>query len=543
MGERRFDIIVIGAGPNGLELGAYLSRAGLKVLLLERRLEVGGGLATEEVTLPEYRHNTHAVYMMMVDYAPVYNDFELERNYRVRHIHPTLEFALPLTDGRCLGLYSDVDKTCASIAQFSRRDAEAYRTLARIAQRAVSRFIGPATYVPAVPALDQLVALQQTEIGRELAEFSEKSPKQLVDEYFENAHVKALMLYLTTHWGLGYNDAGMGYLFLLYLDRAANYRLVVGGSHNVAQSLHKIICENGGVVMNSRLIRRIILDNGRASGVELEDGTVFTANKAVVSTLDPNQTFLNLVGKENLDGTFGKKIEGWMWEKYSLMGLHLALKEAPRFTAAAANPEIDKAFIYLLGYETDAELIADYEATYGGELRKQAGFNCCFPTVHDPSQAPPGRHTGLLSRFAPHQLKDGGAERWYSVPFKEEVAEQYLTTLRKYAPNMNEDTILWKYLSTPVDVENKFLDMAAGSIKQGLYHPFQMGYFRPSEECSQHRTPVKSLYLAGSCCYPGGCIIWGPGYLAANAIAEDLGIDKWWSEPEMISKARNEGLL
>ncbi len=543
MAERHFDIIIIGAGPNGLELGAYLSKAGLKVLLLERRLEVGGGLATEEVTLPEYRHNTHAVYMMMADYAPLYQDFELERNYRVRHIHPTLEFAMPLSDGRCLCFYSDVEKTCASIAQFSQHDAESYRALAHTAHRAVSQFIGPATYVPAVPALDQLVALQQTEIGREIAEFAEKSPKQLVDEHFENPHVKALMLYLITHWGVGYDDSGMGYLVLLYLDRAANYRLGGGGAHNVAQSLHKIICENGGTVMNSKLIKRITLSGGQASGVELEDGTLFTADKAVVSTLDPQQTFLNLVGKENLDETFGKKIEGWMWEKYSLMGLHLALKEAPNFTAAAKNPEINKALIYLLGYETDEELIADYEAIYSGALSQKAGFNCCFPTVHDPSQAPPGRHTALLSRLAPHDLAEGGAQKWYGLQFKEEVTEQYLATLQKYAPNMNRETVLWTYLSTPVDVGNKFLDMVGGSIKQGLYHPFQMGYFRPSEECSHHRSPVKNLYLAGSSTYPGGCVIWGPGYLAANAIAEDLGINKWWSEPQMITKARQEGLL
>ena len=126
---------------------------------------------------------------------------------------------------------------------------------------------------------------------------------------------------------------------------------------------------------------------------------------------------------------------------------------------------------------------------------------------------------------------------------EEEVAEQYITTLQKYAPNMNKDTVLWKYLSTPIDVQNKFLDMKDGSIKQGLYHPFQMGFFRPNEECSQHRTPVDRLYMAGSCCYPGGCVIWGSGYLAANAIAEDLGIDRWWPEPEMITTARGEGLL
>jgi len=537
-----FDIIVIGAGPNGLALGAYLSKAGLKVLVLERRLEMGGGLATEAVTLPGYLHNTHAIYMMMADYAPVYTDFKLEEMYNLKHIYPPLQFALPLSDGRCLCLYSDVDKTCDSIAKFSKRDADSYRDLYHRAKKAVSEFIAPATYVPPVPLLDQLIQLQRTELGRELAELAEKTPKQLVDEYFENEHVKALMLYLTTQWGVGYDQAGMGYLVLLYLERATNYRLVAGGSHILAQAVYKVIYENGGTVLNSQIIKRIIVEDGTAKGVELDDGTTIQADKAVVSTIDPHQTFLKMVGEDNLDNDFVDKIKGWMWEKDTLMGLHLALKEAPDFTAAASDPEVNRAFIYILGYETPEELIDDYEAIYRGELRDKACFNCCFPSIHDPSQAPPGRHTGLLSRFAPYKLKEG-AEKWYSMKFKEEVTEQYLTTLQKYAPNMTRDAVLWTYLSTPIDVENKFLDMVEGSFKQGLYHPLQMGYFRPNDECSQYRTPIKNLYIAGSCCYPGGCVLWGAGYNAANAVVDDLGIDKWWSEPEMITKARQKELL
>jgi phytoene dehydrogenase-like protein len=542
MAEKKYDVVIIGAGPNGLAMGAYLSRAGLKVLLLEKRHEAGGGLATEEVTLPDYIHNTHAVYMMMVDYAPIYTDLKLEEEYGVKHIHPSLQFALPLSDGKCLCLYSDPERTCNSIARFSKRDADSYRELYHTAKRIVDGFIAPATYVPPEPALDQLVRIQQTEVGREIAEFSEKTPREIVDEYFENEHVKALMLYLATHWGVGYDEGGMGYLPILYINRASNYRLVAGGSHMAAQALHKVVHESGSTVWTNQRLKRIIIDGGVAKGVELEDGTVVYADKAVVSTIDPPQTFLKLVGRENLGEDFAEKIEGWMWEKYTIMGLHLALEEAPNFAAAAADPEINQAFIYILGYETPEELIKDYDAIYGGELPSKANYNCCFPSVHDPLQAAPGRHTGLLSRFAPYRLKEG-AEKWYNLKFKEEVAEQYLVTLQRYAPNMTRDKVLWHYISTPIDVENKYLDMVEGSYKQGLYHPFQMGYLRPNEECSQYRTPVKNLYLAGSCCYPGGCVLWGAGYVATNTLAEDLGIEKWWSEPEMITRARGEGLL
>lgn len=543
MAEKRFDIIIIGAGPNGLELGAYLSKAGLKVLLLERNLEIGGGLAAEAITLPGYIHNTHAIYMMMVDYAPLYADLKLEEELKLKHLYPPLQFAMPLSDGRSVCLYSDPERTCQSIAKFSQHDADSYRELYRTCRRAVDDFIAPATYVPSVPTLDQVVKLQQTELGREISDFAEKTPKEIIDEYFENEHVKALMLYVATQWGLGYDQSGMGYLVLLYLDRATSYRMVVGTSHMVSQALYKIIYQNQGQVLNSQRIKRIIVEGGTAKGVELDDGTIFQADRAVVSTIDPHQTFLKMVGEEHLEEEFVEKVQSWMWEKHSLMGLHLALAEAPNFAAAAADPEINQAFIYLLGYETDEDLIADYEAIERGEVRDKASFNCCFPTVHDPSQAPPGRHTGLLSRLAPYRLADGGPEKYYRMPYKEELAGQFLTTLEKYAPNLTRDKVLWHYISTPLDVENKFANMVEGSIKQGLYHPLQMGYLRPNEECSQYRTPIDNLYIAGASCYPGGAVIWGPGYNAANTIAEDLGVDKWWSEPEMVTRAREKGLL
>lgn len=108
---------------------------------------------------------------------------------------------------------------------------------------------------------------------------------------------------------------------------------------------------------------------------------------------------------------------------------------------------------------------------------------------------------------------------------------------------MTRDKVLWQYISTPADIENKFANMVQGSYKQGAYHPLQMGYLRPNQDCSQNRTPVKNLYLGGASVYPGGCVIWGPGYLCANTIAEDLGIEKWWSEPNIVIAAREKGLI
>jgi len=537
----KYDVVILGAGPNGLICGAYLAKAGLKVAVLEKRNEVGGGLATEEITLAGFYHNTHAIYMMMTEYAPPYYDLKLEELYNIKHVYPPLQFATLFPDGGSLCLYTDLDKTCNSIAQFSKKDADTYREVYHRYKEYVQYFVAPATYYPPSPLLEAVTKMQQTDIGRELFEITEKSPKDIVDELFENEYVKTVMLYLTGIWGLEYDVAGVGYLVPLYLNRATSYRLCVGGSHMLAQVLNKIILENGGLTLNNQRVKRILIEDGSARGVEMEDGSVIEADKAVVSTLDTHQTFLKLVGEENLSKDFVESTNAWQWEKESLLTIHLALEAPPSFTAANSDPEINQAFIYVIGYGSTTDLINHYEAIRNGELLEGGGFHCSFPSVHDASQAPPGRCTGLITELAPYGLKEG-VEKWHKIKFQEEHAEHCLTTLEKYAPDIR-GKILWKSISTPLGVEDKFPDMVEGSFKQGAYHPLQMGYNRPNAECSNHRSPIKGLYMGGSCTYPGGTILLGAGYLVANAVVEDLGIEKWWPEPEIITEARKRELL
>jgi len=541
--EQGYDVIIIGAGPNALAIGAYLSRAGEKVLLLEKRFEAGGGLVTEQVTLPDYYHNTHAVYMMMVDYAPVYADFEFETRYGVRHICPELQVTMPLSDGRSLCMYRDVERTCASIAKFSQKDADSYREMHHRFDEMMKKILGPQTYVPMEAAPIMAAKAELTELGRELSEFAEKTPEEMVCERFEDEHVRTLMLYMACHWGLDYNQSGVSYMVPIYLDRMVNHRLVAGGSHRVSNALLKSIFENQGQIRTSAQIKRIIVENGEARGVELVDGTRIMARKAVVSTIDIDQTFLKYVGEDNLEQEFTDMIHSWQWEYWSLCVLNLALAEPPAFKAAESDPEINKSFLYVLGHESMADLKGHWEAMRKGELPENAGYNCCFPSVHDPFQAPPGRATGLISQMAPFDRSDGGSERWLKHDVREETARRQLAVLGRYAPNVTRDNVLWTYITTPRDIENKFANMVRGSYKQGAYHPLQMGYLRPNQDCSQYRTPVKNLYLGGASVAPGGMVLFGPGYNCANAIAEDFGIQKWWKEPAYVTAAREDGYV
>jgi len=437
-----------------------------------------------------------------------------------------------------LCIYTDIDKTCESIAQFSKSDAKNYREFSKKLGDLMNGFLGPATYAPPHAVLDQVTKLHSTPLGKEIMDYSEKSAREIVFDVFENETVRTLMLYASCHWGVEYNAIGIGYMALIYLNRITNYRLCIGGSHMIGQALNKIIHEYNGAVINNCRVKRIIVENKKAKGVELADGTIINASKAVISSVDTHQTFLKFVGKDELEEDFGEKIEVWQWEKWSLFETHMALEEPPVFAVANKDPSINKACVYVLGYETLDDLINHWDAIQNGVLMENAGFNCSFPSVHDSKQAPKGRCTGLISQMAPFDLKDGGSEKWYSHRFKKEHADRCIDLLSRYAPNINHDKVFQTYIISPLDIENRFSDMVKGSIKQGAYHPLQMGFMRPNEECSHARTPIKGLYLCGSCCYPGGLITFGSGYLAANALAEDLGFEKWWSDPEYLTEYR-----
>ena len=546
MRELEFDGIIIGAGPNGLTTAGYLAKAGLKVAVLERRFEIGGGLATENLLLPGMLVDSHAIYHMMVEYAPPLRDFELEKRYDLEWIYPDLQIVMPFSDGTHLALYKDPEKTAKCIEKFSKADAESFRNFAAISEEAMDIFLAPASYVNPLPSLEQAAKLELHPATKWDDELTGYTPRQIVDAWFENDKVRALFLYCATMWGLDYDLEGLGYLVPLMMNRAWHFRLSKSGSHHVAHLLGKYISENGSRVISGCEIKRIVIENDEAKGVELKDGTIIKANKFVCSTLNPHQTFYEYVGKQYLDAELITRLDQWYYSDMSFFTVHLALTEAPQFKVFEKNPELAHALIYIVGYESEEDLVKHFEASKRGELH-DGGFNCCFPSIHDPIRMhrhPDSfvKHIGLISmECAPYNLKDGGALAWNKM--RRPYAERCKAILEKYAPNMNKNTIVWDYIGTPLDTENKFPDMKQGCFKQGAYLPLQMGYMRPNEFCCQHDTPIKKLYIGGSSTHSGGMITFGPGFNAAEKIAEDLGIKKWWPEARGVKEARDIGLF
>lgn len=526
--ESDWDVIVIGAGPNGLMTAAYLARSGLRVALIERRYEIGGGLATEEILFPGYYSNIHAVYHMMVDFMPVLRDFDL-REHGVVWIKPNQQTSMVFEDGTSLQLTRMLEDTVDSFHKFSTRDAIAFGETMRTWRKLAREIIGPATYVPPLPPLDTIVAMQRTEIGEEMLELTEQSPYEIITSRFENDRIRALLLYTACMWGLDPHESGVGFFVPLLIDRGMNKAYCQGGSHKLASSLAKEVIRNGGVILDSSQVTDILVSDGQVTGVHLWEGRTLYA-PVVASSLDPETTFLDLVGAENLPDSLVDDVSRWELDKWSYTTAHVATNDPPKYISR--DPSVRDSFMTIVGIESTEQLLAHWAAVQTGDIDMDAfGGHTTWQTQFDPHLSRvPGKHVSFFQMHAPYGIPGGWEQR------REEVTEAMLAKWQRVAPNMAGDNILMSATETPEDIEIRLPNMRRGSIKHGDYNPLQLGSFRPSQDCSNTATPIEGLYVCGASTYPGGLVIGGPGYLAAGRIADDMGVERWWKPTPEIEK-------
>ena len=529
--ESEWDVIVIGAGPNGLITAAYLAKAGLKVALVERRYEIGGGLATEEILFPGYYSNIHAVYHMMVDFMPALRDFDLKAHGLV-WITPNLQTSMVFEDGKSLLLTRMLEDTVDSIHKFSTRDAVAFGRVMRDWRKISREIIAPATYIPPMAPLDLFEAMERTPLGKDMLELSERSPLDIITDTFEDDRVRALMLYTTCMWGLNPKETGLGFFVPLLLDRGMNKSYCQGGSHKMAGALAREFIRAGGCILDSSQVNKISMQNGSVCGVELWEGRTLHS-KVVISSLDPHTTFLDLVGAENLPGGLKDSVSGWEDDKWSYSTLHVASEQAPQY--ACGDPWVDQSFMTIAGFESMDQIIDHWENVIAGKLDLQAfgGHSTC-QTLFDPHLSRvPGKHVSFFQCHAPYGIQGGWEKRG------PEFEQAVLAKWQKAAPNMTAENLLMTALETPEDIEIRLPNMRRGSIKHGDYNPLQLGCFRPNQDCSGTDTPISGLYVCGASTYPGGLVLGGPGYLAANKVADDMGVERWWKPtPEMEKYTR-----
>ncbi len=519
--QSEFDVVIIGGGPNGLIAGAYLAKAGLSVCICERRFEAGGGLATEENLFPCYATNPHVLYHMMVDYMPAVRDFDLEAP-NMTWIRPNRQTGMVFEDGSSLVLARMASDTKDSISKYSFDDAVSFGKLIRRWRTIVDDILAPATYIPPMSPIDITMAMERTDIGQEMLELAEASPLEIIESSFRHDKVRALMLYASCMWGLDPEETGMGFMVPLMIDRAMHKAYCYGGSHRFAGALVREFVRAGGLILEAATVDRIIVEDGRAVGVHLAQEDRVLRAKAVMSTLDPHSTFLDLVGREHLSPTLAESTDRWSWDKWSFATLHVAAEEPPHYRTD--DPWVDDCFATVVGIESVDQLLAHWDRVAKGELDLSSfgGHSTC-ESLFDPTLSDrPGKYVSMFQIHAPYGIEGGWDAR------HGEIQQAMLAKWQSAAPNLGGGTVIAGKMEDPEEIEIRFPQMRRGSIKQGEYTPLQMGCFRPNDECSDTSTPIEGLYVCGVSTYPGGLVLGGPGYLGAGRVADDLGVARWW---------------
>jgi phytoene dehydrogenase-like protein len=519
--DRTYDGIIIGAGHHGLILGSYLAKVGLSVLLVERRLKYGGGLATEEATEPGFYHNLHSINHFHISETPWFRDLGLDD--KVTYITPRYEFGQAHRDGTALVLGRELEETVANIARFSARDAATFREWNRRAEAITAKVLIPERFSEPLSQREREELLSRTAMGRDFLAVTRRQPLDLVRELFENEHVQLLMLFKISLFGTWLTDtldaSPMGSVIRAF-DLQTGYQLCQGGSFNLARGLMETFIAAGGTYQPQVRIDRIVVESGRATGIALADGRTVRARQFVASAIDVHQTFDGLIGRHQLPAEFRRKLDGFKYTPWTLFGLHLALHESPRFTAESHDPNLARALKWSVGADTMEELFSAHQDVAAGRIPKLVQFGAGPLSVIDPTQAPPGKHTNYAWHVMP--LEPDIAGQSYEA-FKQEFAEKIIETWARYCPNMTRRNIIAQHVYAAPEYTRELVNMREGDIFMGAFNADQVMYNHFG-----YRTPLPNLYLAGSPCHPGGAISGGAGYIAAGLIARDLGLKTWW---------------
>ena len=537
------DVIVIGGGENGLLCASYLARTGAKTVLLNRHREwnVDGGLRTDEYQGP-YHFDLLPPYMLIMgERAPCHSDLQLAQQ-SLAYVTPAVQIAFHHKDGRALVLHRDPQKSAAAIARFSAQDAQRFLAMYGEFRQLSEEILIPALYAPDGDTGVE-AQLGWTDLGKRLAELSAQTPRELVDGYgFENPRVREAILYLATFWGLDPHEAGIGQVAVLWVYALMSSSIARAGNKAVAKALYHCFLGSGGDYPGNVRADRILVQDNKAAGVRLQDGREIRA-RAVVSTLNAEETFLDLVGEGHLSGRLAEACRAWQWQETSLLSCHFGYRgQAPAYRAAGFDPDANQAYIHIFGVEDAGDVEAIYQTIGNGAIPQGHGRAICA-TQFDEFHAGFGQVYGPLQtlRFevpVPSRLARG---QWKEARAASHQAA--LETWRRYADNVPGEPLSYLDIGTPDDLQRRLPSFKQGSFLGGKYTSTRMGYTGTRPACSSYRSEIPGLYLGGAPTHPGGLIHFASGYNAAGVAARDLHLDKWWPEPAYVQAARKNSYL
>jgi phytoene dehydrogenase-like protein len=526
------DVAIIGGGHNGLVCAAYLAKAGLKVVVLERRAVAGGAAVTEEFH-PGFR-NSVAAYTVSLLNPKIVRDLDLAR-HGLKIVERRISNFLPLDDGRYLKVGGG--KTKSEVAKFSARDAErldAYHTRLEAVADVLRALVleTPPNIVSGLPfaALTELfragrVANRLRRLGienqRELLDLFARSAGDYLDGWFESDPIKAAYGFdgIVGNYASPYAP-GSAYVLLHHCFGEVNGRKgiwghAIGGMGAITQAMAKSAVERGAEVRLSSPAREVIVESGRATGVVTESGEIFRAS-AVVSNLNPKLLFQKLVDAAALPADFRARIEKWRCESGTFR-MNVALSELPDFTSLPGRElaEHHTAGIIIapsLGYMEQAY----FDARTAGWSRRPI-VELVISSTLDDTLAPKGKHVASL--FCQHvapKLPDGAS--WDDR--REEVADLMINTVDRYAPNFRR-SVLGRQVFSPLDLERTF-GLVGGDIFHGTLELGQLFSARPVLGHADYRAPIAGLYMCGAGTHPGGGVTGAPGHNAAREILRDF---------------------
>jgi phytoene dehydrogenase-like protein len=530
---KKYDVIVVGAGHNGLTCACYLAKAGLKVLVLERRHLVGGAVCTQDDLIPGYRLDVGSSAHIMIHLTPVLRELELDR-FGLEYIEMDPWGYYPvLGEGRGISFYRDVEKTCASIAAFSERDAEAYRNYVRhwgeLNEGIFETFLQPPTpgrifwtiFKRNLKNIRSRKIWSSLDTSRQLmAPYG-----QVIDELFENAHVKTALLWLSAQSGPGPGEMASGDMFgwnaMIHKSGAKRAK---GGSGALTQALAACLKSHGGEVITEAEVTQITREGadwrvewrnaeGGNSGLEIRD------SRFVVGACHVHTFLGKLV--QDASGELKARVKRTRIGNGFGMIVRHAVEELPDYGGGTA-----RGGSRIQEYHSSLQLLcpsAEYlnssfrDFSFGLPPQKPSVVAMTFSAI-DPTLAPAGKHTLFTwGQYHPYEL--GNGENWDDI--REREADKLYDLVCQYAPNMR-GKMIGRYIQSPLDIE-RTLGLLRANVMHLEMSLDQMFFFRPLPELAAYRTPLKGIYLTGASTHPGGGVFAASGYNTAKVIIKDRG--------------------
>ena len=523
----RYDAIVVGAGHNGLTNAAFLAKAGLKVLLLERNPWIGGASVSRELHKGWIYSNCSYVCSLLR--PEIYRSLNLAK-YGLQ-IVPYGGGVMFTRSGDILGSYPDKDIMRREIARFSPRDADAYLRYSRDNMRQC-RFIRPLLMrtPPDPTSLKPRDLRELLHIGREFAKLDEGTIHDMIrfytlsiadylGEYFESDVVKATFSgsgIIGT--ALGVCSPGTAYVLLHHQmgdvdGQAGAWGFARGGMGAIAKALGDAFLANGGEIRTDAPVARIVVRGGKVTGVALENGDEYNA-PVVVSNLDPKRTFGKLMDQKDLTPEFAAKVKNFRI-RGSSGKLNIALDGLPEFPALGKDNPLHAGDMHFV--DSIERMERAYDDWKAGTWSKDPYLDLLIPSLTDPTMTPPGKH--MMSVFVQYVPPKVEGRDWTDADrdaFRETVFQQ----IERYSPNFRS-LVLHAEVRTPKELENE-VGLTEGNIFQGELTMDQLLFNRPFPGFAQYRGPARGLYMCGSATHPGGGVMAAPGANAAREVLMDL---------------------